>query len=143
VNVASAASNNSRKAAVAVTGQPRSASRRSKTRRDRNEDSLAIILTGIVVIFLSCHFPRILLNLYELATLNKTLECREARQQQFALWTFVTISFSHLLLAFNSATNMLVYGLLSAKFRDECRQMLAGFCPAKTTGPGGRQPGTH
>ena len=37
---------------------------------DNQDRSLAFIMMGYVMVFLICHFPRLLLNLYELATIR-------------------------------------------------------------------------
>ena len=37
---------------------------------DSQDRSLAFIMMGYVMVFLICHFPRLLLNLYELATIR-------------------------------------------------------------------------
>ena len=39
-------------------------------RRRRFEDNLAAIFMGFVLVFLVCHFPRLLLNIHELITLR-------------------------------------------------------------------------
>ena len=95
--------------------------------RRKNEDNLAIIFMGIILIFLICHFPRIINSLYEVATIHKSLLCAKAKRPQFSLWSLMMISISHVLLVFNSATNMLVYCLLSSKFRSECVKHLGCF----------------
>ena len=40
-------------------------------RRRRFEDNLAAIFMGFVLVFLVCHFPRLLLNIHELITLRE------------------------------------------------------------------------
>lgn len=91
-----------------------------RQRRSRQEDHLATIFMGIILIFLVCHTPRVLLSLYEIATIHRTLECEAAGRPPFALWTLVSICVSHFLLVLNSATNMIVYCLLSSAFRRQC-----------------------
>ena len=103
----------------------------SGSARRKNEDNLAIIFMGIILIFLICHFPRIINSLYEVATIHKSLLCAKARKPQFSLWSLMMISISHVLLVFNSATNMLVYCLLSSKFRSECVRHLSCLTTSK------------
>ena len=79
-----------------------------------------MIFMGIILIFLVCHFPRILLSIYELAIIRQSHACEAAGFPPFPVSILVTISVSHFLLVFNSATNMLVYCLLSSRFREEC-----------------------
>ena len=45
-------------------------------RRRRFEDNLAAIFMGFVLVFLVCHFPRLLLNIHELVTLRDALLLR-------------------------------------------------------------------
>ena len=86
-----------------------------------------MVFSGIIIIFLVCHFPRIILNILELATIQRSQVCQEAGLPMFSLWSLIMISVSHLLLVFNSATNMIVYCLLSSKFRAECVKTMLGF----------------
>ena len=46
--------------------------------------------------------------------------CSEKGYPPFSVWSLIFISISHFLLVLNSATNILVYCLLSTKFREEC-----------------------
>eukprot|EP00094_Tigriopus_californicus_P013623 TCALIF_13180-PA protein Name:"Protein of unknown function" AED:0.08 eAED:0.08 QI:0/1/0.33/1/0/0.33/3/0/400 len=105
----------------------------SSTRR-KNEDNLAVIFMGIILIFLICHFPRILLNIYELATIHRSLACELAKRPQFSLWSLLMISVSHVLLVVNSATNMIVYCVLSRKFRIQFKKFIKGSLPPNFCG---------
>ena len=51
--------------------------RRKNTQR-ASEMNLAAILFCIVVVFIICHFPRILLNVHELIMLDDMMECGES-----------------------------------------------------------------
>ena len=51
------------------------------------------------------------------------MECRQNGYVGFPLWTGIVIAISHLLLAINSATNILVYCALSSQFRQECKKV--------------------
>ena len=75
---------------------------------------------SIILIFLICHLPRVILNIYELIIIKQTHACEKAGYPPFAVWVLATISVSHFLLVFNSAVNMVVYCLMSARFREEC-----------------------
>ena len=46
----------------------RSRPKGGQTKQDNN--ALAFIMMGYVLVFLVCHFPRLLLNIYELATIR-------------------------------------------------------------------------
>jgi hypothetical protein len=98
-------------------------------RRRRIEDNLAAIFMGFVLVFLVCHFPRLLLNIHELVTIREALECTDRGQQGFSLWSLVLIHISHFLLVLNSSTNCLIYCLLSSKFREECRALVRRISP--------------
>ncbi|TRY63922.1 hypothetical protein TCAL_14299 [Tigriopus californicus] len=89
-------------------------------RRRRFEDNLAAIFMGFVLVFLVCHFPRLLLNIHELITIREAMECTNLGEHGFSLWSLILISISHFLLVLNSSTNILIYCLLSSKFREEC-----------------------
>ena len=84
-----------------------------------------MIFLGFVVVFLVCHLPRLILNFYEAANIRRWNDCEAAGKKHVPLWFFYTIVLSHLLLALNSATNILVYTSLSLQFRIECRKL---FC---------------
>lgn len=93
-------------------------------RRRLFEDNLAAVCMGFVLVFLVCHFPRLLLNIHELITIKEAMMCGEQGHHPFSVWSMVTISVSHFLLVLNSATNILVYCLLSSKFREECHKII-------------------
>ena len=93
-------------------------------RRRLFEDNLAAVCMGFVLVFLVCHFPRLLLNIHELITIKEAMMCGEQGHHPFSVWSMVTISVSHFLLVLNSSTNILVYCLLSSKFREECNKIL-------------------
>lgn len=50
--------------------------------------------------------------------------CMEDGRQGFSLWSMVLITISHVLLVLNSSINILIYCLLSSKFREECRGLV-------------------
>ena len=39
------------------------------------EDQMATIFMGYILVFLVCHSPRLMLNIYELATIREAVEC--------------------------------------------------------------------
>lgn len=91
--------------------------------RRKKEDNLAAVFMGFIIVFLVCHLPRLLLNIHELATIRHAMECQANGFQGFPLWSGIMISISHLLLAINSATNILIYCCLSSQFRLECKKV--------------------
>jgi len=107
--------------APSVNGKPTGASKKANS----SEDHLALVFFGIILTFLVCHTPRVLLNLFEVATMSQTSACEAAGKPPFPFWVLATIKASHVLLAVNSATNMLVYCAVSSTFRAECKASLA------------------
>ena len=59
--------------------------------RRKKEDNMAAIFMGFIVVFLVCHLPRLLLNIHELFTIAHAIQCMEAGQEPFPLWTGVAI----------------------------------------------------
>lgn len=138
---------------------------------------------GYILVFLVCHSPRLMLNIYELFTIRQAMECQTVGLDAFPLWPQVKLAalvnplksdwessqniwhkliktsnlapglvflinqipplasrfiynheftimllllllqvftaFSHLFLVLNSSINILIYSLLSSRFRDE------------------------
>lgn len=95
--------------------------------RRRNEDRLAIIFMAIIFIFIICHFPRVLLDVHELATISNKQKCKAQGQSTFPFWSHLCLSISQFLLVVNSAVNMVVYCLLGSKFRSEVMKTARHF----------------
>ncbi len=85
--------------------------------RRKFEDNLAIIFMGIVLVFLVCHFPRILLSIHEMWIMEDILKCSKAGRKVFPLWALIFSMVSHLFLVINSSVNSLIYCILSSRFR--------------------------
>ena len=60
-------------------------------RRRIFEDNLAAVCMGFVLVFLVCHFPRLLLNIHELITIREAMKCGEKGHHPFSVWSMVTI----------------------------------------------------
>ena len=99
-----------------------------KNHRRRNEDHLAVVLMAIVLVFLICHSPRIILDIHDLITMNQTMMCKKKDTPYVRTWFMVTTSFSSLLLVINSSVNMVIYCLLGSKFRAEIIKTATGVC---------------
>ena len=54
------------------------------------EDKLAMVLMGIVLAFLVCHFLRIFLNFHEMFVIEEAMECSQAGQRSFSDWVIIT-----------------------------------------------------
>lgn len=96
--------------------------------RRRVESNLAAIMMGYVLVFLICNFPRLMLNIDELARIRNVMWCAESGQRQFPLWTHYVMYVSHLLLVINSSINIIIYSCLSSKFRQEGRALILRCC---------------
>jgi hypothetical protein len=95
----------------------------SNVRRRRVEDRLAVLFMGIVAVYLVCHFPRVLLNFYEMLVIERAMACNRLGHPAFDLWAQLVASASHLLLVVNCSTNFLIYSLFSTQFRETARQL--------------------
>ena len=101
----------------------------------------ASIFMGYILVFLVCHSPRLMLNIYELFTIRQAMQCQAVGFTPFPVWPQVSLNsvtfqswsliaivaahpqvftaFSELFLVLNSSINILIYSLLSSRFRDE------------------------
>jgi len=85
----------------------------SKITQNQNSDStMAALLFSIVIVFLCCHSPRLILNIYE----GFQMLCYGTiRYWPEALDTLTKLN--HLLLAINSSVNIVIYTAKDLKFR--------------------------
>ena len=51
---------------------------------------------GYILVFLVCHSPRLMLNIYELFTIRQAMECQTVGLDAFPLWPQVKTVFLHL-----------------------------------------------
>ncbi len=73
------------------------------------EDRLAVVSMGLVAVFLLCHSLRLSLDAHELLTLSSANECRAAGRRGVPAWAICAVHVSHLLLAVNSAVNLVSF----------------------------------
>ena len=86
----------------------------------RAEDRTAKIFLFITVIFITCHIPRLILDIHELINLEIANMCQKAKMRDIApAWTFIMIYVSHFCLVINATMNMIIYCFMSVKFREE------------------------
>ena len=57
--------------------------------RRKQEDNLAVVFLGIVLVFLICHTPRNICNLAETYYIDNSIECQKMRQNGFPFWVLV------------------------------------------------------
>ncbi|XP_023335988.1 G-protein coupled receptor daf-37 [Eurytemora carolleeae] len=81
-----------------------------------SELNLAIVLVCVVVVFLICHIPRILLNMFDVLHINDILRC-EGKYESPA-WFKCMAGFNHLLLILNSSCNFIIYCSLNQNVKE-------------------------
>ena len=83
-----------------------------------NNDNLAPILFGVVIVFVICNSLRVILNIYDSAVVEDIIKCEKQKMGRYPPpWILCTISVSHLLLMVNSSVNFLVYCVAGKRFR--------------------------
>ena len=113
-----------------------STKQKKKDVRRKNEDSLALVFMIIILVFLVCHAPRIILDINELVNLKKSEYCAKIGAVPFSFWSILLLNVSHFLLVMNSSVNMIVYCLLGSRFRSEVRKIMDNFvCQWPKTAP--------
>lgn len=73
----------------------------------------------MVILFVICHLPRVLLDLHEVATLTEQQHCGPQR------WTYTAVSLSHMLLVVFCSAKLLIYCLISSQIKQEFLDMMA------------------
>lgn len=79
----------------------------------RRDTTMARLLMAIVIVFLCCHSTKIIVNFfeaYQIMTYGKLSE-------DPPLWIMYLVKINHLLLAINSAINIVIYSFKDFKFR--------------------------
>jgi hypothetical protein len=80
--------------AVGGTGAPPALT--NNEQRRKKEDNMAVIFMGFILVFLICHFPRLLLNIHELATIQHAMACQTAGFNAFPYWYEQKLYFKNL-----------------------------------------------
>ena len=94
----------------------------SMINRNNQENEMAKVLIGIVVIFVCCHAIRIFLNAYNAFTLKhgtlETVLCMLlGKEFGYSFWISILHEFNDLMLVINSSMNMIIYCCLNSNFR--------------------------
>jgi len=89
---------------------------RKSTSRQKRDQSIAMILVGIVIVFGVCNTFRIIVNLYEVFHL--AVHGSVPTATEWPAWCSVLINISHLFLVLNSSVNVIIYGWKDNKFRE-------------------------
>ena len=76
-----------------------------------HERSLMIIFSCITSTFLICHFPRVILNIYEFEFHRNQGRCQLQFQRQFIppQWYYITTYVEKILLILNASANFVYY----------------------------------
>ena len=94
----------------------------------RAEDHTAMIFLFITVIFITCHIPRLVLDIHELINLEIANMCQKAKMRDIApAWTYIMIYVSHFCLVLNATFNMFIYGFMSQEFQKELKTVMNEF----------------
>merc|ERR1719228_2334223 len=83
----------------------------TKSKQKEYQTSL-LLLGSIVMVYLCCNIPRLVLNLAEVIAEDDMLICEHAPK-----WTSILLGVSHLSLTLNSSVNFLIYFSLGKKFK--------------------------
>ena len=87
-----------------------------KTHKSGNsEANLATILICIVMVFLFCHIPRVILNCTEFFMVEEMFRCPDTFSP--SNWNMCLVSFNHWLLIINSSSNFLIYCSMGDQFK--------------------------
>ena len=87
------------------------------------ELNLATVLICIVVVFIICHVPRIILNCTELFMLDTILSCPDTFTPPN--WNYCLASVNHALLIINASINFIIYTSVGDNFKKSLKQMMS------------------
>ena len=86
-------------------------------RLQRDDQELAQVLIGIVVIFIVCNTFRVIIEIDNMIGSKTVEECHKAGKPQFSLWSIIVGPLSEFMMVLNSSINMVIYSCLNASFR--------------------------
>ena len=102
---------------------------KKQTNEAKNQRTQTAILFSIVVIFVICHIPRIVLNIEELILESTTVkdlssQCRYGH----SYWYYICTPISETLLKLNSSVNFFVYCVFNQSFRNVIHEKFSKAC---------------
>ena len=80
-----------------------------------SEVNLATVLICIVIVFLFCHIPRVILNCAEFFMVEEMFRCPDTFYP--SNWNLCLVSLNHWLLIINSSSNFLIYCSMGESFK--------------------------
>ena len=86
-------------------------------RLQRDDQELAQVLIGIVVIFIVCNTFRVIIEIDNMIGSKTVEECHKAGKPQFSLWSIIVGPLSEFMMVLNSSINMIIYCCLNENFR--------------------------
>ena len=102
--------------------------------RNKQENGMVKVMTGIVVVFIVCHSLRGIIFIYILVKLEHVHTCNETDSSTFLgpLWFYIIFSLNCVLFAINSSVNMVIYCCVNSKFRKHLISLIMP-CYSKST----------
>ena len=106
------------------------------------ENRQSLVLFVIVMLFLVCNLPRIVLNSYEVFMVAVFRRNVDNACYRLPDWVMLTATLSLLLMTMNSSVNCFVYCVVNSTFRAELLARLPAACVAAAKGTDGRETAT-
>lgn len=87
-----------------------------RSRREKEQNRITVMLIGVVVVFLICQFPNAALLLYNIYLSSTSTQLTEYGRNNLR----IAGNFVNILVLINSSTNFILYSVMSTKFRRVC-----------------------
>ena len=88
-------------------------------KRKRKQENMAGVFSGVVMASLICNIPEMFIKITALVDTTLSLNIILGRP----LWLKIALKVRAFFVILNSAINMVIYGFLDKKFREECRKV--------------------
>ena len=95
--------------------------------RRHTEEKLAGMMIWIVIIFLVCHFPRIVASFHAAASvigLMSGVACENIGYSSIPLWVLELNEITNILLVLKSSLNCIIYFMSCSKYRAQAKDIL-------------------
>ena len=88
----------------------------------------AVTLLAIVIMYIVCNIPRLVLNLAEHLLQDQISNNFDVCGcEKFPTWFIILVSINHFLLTVNSSANFIIYSSLEKKFKTTLREIAASI----------------